>query len=63
MTTMPPQMMSGGGIVRMNTGGFLDEVLVKAPNLSDQKLEELIIDGGRCRWGSLLMTFPALALR
>ena len=42
---MPPQMMSGGGIVRMNTGGFLDEVLVKAPNLSDQKLEELIIDG------------------
>jgi len=42
---MPPQMMSGGGIVRMNTGGLLDEVLVKAPNLSDQKLEELIIDG------------------
>ena len=42
---MPPQMMSGGGIVRMSTGGLLDEVLVKAPNLSDQKLEELIIDG------------------
>ena len=42
---MPPQMMSGGGIVRMANGGFLDEVVVKAPNLSDQKLEELIIDG------------------
>ena len=42
---MPPQRMSGGGIVRMANGGFLDEVVVKAPNLSDQKLEELIIDG------------------
>jgi hypothetical protein len=42
---MPPQMMSGGGIVGMTNGGFLDEVVVKAPNLSEQKLEELIIDG------------------
>ena len=31
--------------MRMANGGFLDEVVVKAPNLSDQKLEELIIDG------------------
>ncbi len=42
---MSPQMMSGGGIVGMTNGGFLDEVVVKAPNLSEQKLEELIIDG------------------
>src|SRR5210317_772873 len=42
---MPPQRMAGGGIVRMANGGFLDEIVVKAPNLSDQKLEELIIDG------------------
>ena len=42
---MPPQIMSGGGIVGMANGGFLDEVVVKAPNLSEQKLEELIMDG------------------
>lgn len=42
---MPPQMMSGGGIVSMTNGGVLEEVVAKAPNLSEQKLEELIIDG------------------
>jgi hypothetical protein len=43
---MPPQMMSGGGVVRMANGGdVLEEVVAKAPNLSEQKLEELIMDG------------------
>lgn len=42
---MPPQMMSGGGVVRMDNGGVLEEVLATGTDLTQQRLRGLLVAG------------------
>ena len=42
---MPPQRMSGGGIVRMANGGVLEEVLATGTDLTQQRLRGLLVAG------------------